>query len=166
MTLQSNTPTKKHRFNASRLHLPGQAAFFIFESNKTYAVATQLLTRVVDSITELNADDAGCIAVSGSHGGLSSARYALAARPLLSVFNDAGGGLDNAGVAALDFLQSHGLAACTIAHSSARIGESQSTLATGTITGLNAQAVALGIQAGWRCQQAVDLLLTPYKGKI
>ena len=35
--------------------------------------------RVVDSITELRATDAGCVAVSGSHGGLSSARYALAA---------------------------------------------------------------------------------------
>ena len=50
--------------------------------------------RIVDSITELRPTDAGCLAVSGSHGGMSSARYALAARPLLSVFNDAGVGLD------------------------------------------------------------------------
>ncbi len=114
-------------------------------------MATQFLTRVVDSITELTADDAGCIAVSGSHGGLSSARYALAARPLLSVFNDAGGGLENAGVAALYFLQNHQLAACTVAHNSARIGDAHSTLATGIVSGLNAQAVALGIQASWAC---------------
>ena len=40
--------------------------------------------RIVDSITELRPIDAGCLAVSGSHGGMSSARYALAARPLLS----------------------------------------------------------------------------------
>jgi hypothetical protein len=46
--------------------------------------------RLVDSITETTPADAGCLAVSGSHGGISSARYALAARPLLSVFNDAG----------------------------------------------------------------------------
>ena len=64
-----------------------------------------LTVRIVDSITELKAHDSGCIAVSGSHGGLSSARYALAAKPLLSVFNDAGGGLDNAGLAALVYLQ-------------------------------------------------------------
>ncbi|RZL45017.1 MAG: hypothetical protein EOP74_02275, partial [Variovorax sp.] len=87
--------------------------------------------RVVDSITELKPADAGCIAVSGSHGGISSARYALAARPLLSVFNDAGVGRDGAGIAALDFLQTHGLAACTVAHSGARIGEAQSTLENG-----------------------------------
>ena len=81
--------------------------------------------KLVDSITELGAHDESCVAVSGSHGGISSARYALAARPLLSVFNDAGGGLDNAGLAALDLLQANNLAACTVAHHSARIGESR-----------------------------------------
>lgn len=115
--------------------------------------------RVVDSITQLSAVDEGCIAVSGSHGGLSSARYALAARPLLTVFNDAGGGLGNAGMAALDFLQAHGLAACTVAHHSARIGEASSTLASGLVSGMNAQAAMRGVQAGWTCQQVVNFLL-------
>lgn len=112
--------------------------------------------KLVDSITELGAHDKGCIAVSGSHGGISSARYALAARPLLSVFNDAGGGLNNAGSAALDFLQANNLAACTVAHHSARIGEAASTLACGLINHTNACARALGVQEGWTCQQAVD----------
>ena len=107
--------------------------------------------RVVDSITQLSPADAGCLAVSGSHGGISSAQYALAARPLLSVFNDAGVGLDRAGLAALPFLQSHDLAACTVAHTSARIGDAASTLDDGVINHLNAQAAALGVQAGQRC---------------
>ena len=115
--------------------------------------------KLVDSITQLGSRDEGCIAVSGSHGGISSARYALAARPLVSVFNDAGGGLYNAGLAALDFLQSNNLAACTVAHHSARIGEANSTLAGGLINHTNACASALGIQAGWTCQQAVDSLI-------
>ena len=115
--------------------------------------------RIVDSITELGAHDGGCIAVSGSHGGISSARYALATRPLLSVFNDAGVGLNNAGLAALDFLQSHGLAACTVAHHSACIGQAQSTLASGIVSAANAHASALGVQVGWTCRQAVDFLL-------
>ena len=114
---------------------------------------------IVDSITQLTADDAGCIAVSGSHGGISSARYALEARPLFSVFNDAGAGLNNAGLAALDFLQAHGLAACTVAHHSARIGEAQSTLASGVVNAVNAAASELGIHVGWTCQQAIDFLL-------
>ena len=115
--------------------------------------------RIVDSITELGPQDAGCIGVSGSHGGLSSARYALAARPLLSIFNDAGFGLNNAGVAALGFLQSHGLAACTVAHHSACIGEAKSTLASGVVSAANPAAAALGVELGWTCQQTVDFVL-------
>lgn len=114
--------------------------------------------RVVDSITELGPQDAGCLAVSGSHGGISSARYALAARPLLSVFNDAGVGKDQAGLAALPFLQDHGLAACTVSHASARIGEAASTLADGVISHANPLALELGVRAGERCLQLVRTL--------
>ncbi|MCX7141581.1 MAG: hypothetical protein NT123_10945 [Proteobacteria bacterium] len=114
--------------------------------------------RIVDSITELGPADEGCIAVSGSHGGMSSARYALAARPRLSVFNDAGVGKDAAGLAALAFLQSHGLAACTVAHASARIGEAQSTFAEGVVSHANALAAALGVQAGENCKAMVERL--------
>ena len=114
--------------------------------------------KLVDSITELSAHDEGCIAVSGSHGGISSAKYAVAARPVLSVFNDAGGGLDKAGLKALEVLQANNLAACTVAHHSARIGEAHSTLTGGLINHVNVAGQALGIQTGWTCQQAVDKL--------
>jgi hypothetical protein len=120
-----------------------------------------LNVRVVDSITELGPRDAGCLAVSGSHGGISSARYALAARPRLSIFNDAGVGKDEAGLAALPFLQSHGLAACTVAHDSARIGEAQSTLDEGIVSHVNALAQALGVVVGQRCELVIDTLMAP-----
>jgi hypothetical protein len=130
-------------------------------SSDTTSPGWQHPLRIVDSITELGAADAGCIAVSGSHGGLSSGRYALAARPQLSVFNDAGGGRDNAGLAALALLQAHGLAACTVAHTSARIGEAHSTLADGIINHMNAAAAALGLREGQPCQAAVQPLIQP-----
>jgi hypothetical protein len=104
--------------------------------------------RVVDSITELGPSDAACIAVSGSHGGLSSARYALAAQPLLTVFNDAGVGKDAAGIAGLEVLQAHGLAACAVSHTSACIGQAISTLECGVVSHANAAARALGITPG------------------
>ena len=116
--------------------------------------------RIVDSITELGTSDEGCLAVSGSHGGLSSARYALAARPLLSIFNDAGVGKDSAGLAALDFLQSRSLAACTVSHDSARIGEAQSTMGSGIVSHLNGLAFTLGVRVGQPCQQVVEHLQT------
>ena len=115
-----------------------------------------VVLRVVDSITELGPADAGCLAVSGSHGGISSARYALAARPWLSVFNDAGVGKDAAGMAALPFLQTQGLAACTVSHDSARIGEAASTLADGVISHANPLAVSVGVRPGQRCRDLVE----------
>jgi hypothetical protein len=111
--------------------------------------------RVVDSITELGPADAGCLAVSGSHGGASSARYAIAARPLLSVFNDAGVGLDRAGLVALAQLQAHGLAACTVSHMTARIGEAHSTLETGVLSYANPLALAAGLASGMACRDAL-----------
>jgi hypothetical protein len=58
--------------------------------------------RWIDSITQLVASDAGCLVASGSHsGGISSARFTLAVRPLLSVFNDTNVCDANAGIAGL-----------------------------------------------------------------
>jgi hypothetical protein len=111
--------------------------------------------RLIDSITELTAKDAGCIAVSGSHGGISSARFAAAARPLLSVFNDAGIGKDQAGIAGLAWLQMQGMAACSVAHSSACIGVAQSTLDLGIVNHANDLALSLGVRLGQTSKAAV-----------
>lgn len=114
--------------------------------------------KLVNSITELGPHDVGCIAVSGSHGGISSARYALVARPLLSIFNDAGVGKDRAGLAALDFLQSHSLASCTVSHNTACIGQASSTLQSGVVSNCNLLARELGVDVGRTCQSIVDRL--------
>lgn len=112
--------------------------------------------RVVDSITELSPADAGSFAVSGSHGGASSARYAMAARPLLSVFNDAGVGKDAAGIAGLDLLQAQGLGACTVSNTSACIGQAASTLQDGVISHANAMALSLGAIPGTALKSLLD----------
>jgi hypothetical protein len=118
-----------------------------------------LKLQIVDSITQLGASDAGCLAISGSHGGISSAQYALAARPKLSIFNDAGVGKDEAGLAALPFLELHGLAACTVGHDSARIGDAKSTLNHGLISHVNPLAQKLGAQVGQTCQCLIEHLM-------
>ena len=101
-----------------------------------------------DSITEAVGGGAGRIVVSGSHGGASSGRYALQASPRLAVFNDAGVGKDGAGIAALAMLQAAGIVACTVAHTSARIGEARSTLDDGIVSHVNAAAAVLGVSCG------------------
>jgi hypothetical protein len=103
---------------------------------------------LLDSITEALAFPPGAVVVSGSHGGASAGRYALQAGVALAVFNDAGGGLDDAGIAALPMLQAAGVPACAVAHGSARIGEAASTWRTGVIAHANAAAQALGAVPG------------------
>ena len=117
-----------------------------------------LAALLFDSITEAVGVGAGRIVVSGSHGGVSSGRYALQAAPRLAVFNDAGVGKDGAGIAALAMLQAAGIAACTVAHSSARIGEARSTLDDGVISFVNPAAKAKGLHAGARLREALAAL--------
>jgi len=113
---------------------------------------------LVDSITEAIGPGAGRCVVSGSHGGISAGRFALQARVRLAVFNDAGVGRDRAGVAGLDLLQAHGIAGCTVAHDSARIGESLSTYEDGVISHANAAAAAMGAVPGMPLREWLDAL--------
>lgn len=97
--------------------------------------------------------------VCGSHGGVSSGRYALQAAPDAVIFNDAGVGKENAGIAALAMLQDAGIAAGAVAHTSARIGDANSTLEGGVITHLNAEALGQGGRVGMTCRDWVNRLL-------
>jgi hypothetical protein len=113
---------------------------------------------LVDSITQLEPGDAGVIAVSGSHGGLSSAQYALAVPLRLVVFNDAGVGKDAAGIAALALLQDAGRAAVAVAHDTARIGDARDHWDAGVISHVNPAAGALGLAPGQRLREALMVL--------
>lgn len=108
---------------------------------------------LLDSIAAAGPNEAGAVVVSGSHGGASAARYAIAARPWLTTFNDAGVGRDQAGIAGLAMMQAEGLAALTVAHTSARIGEARSTLEDGVVSHANAAAAALGVRPGQRLRE-------------
>ena len=115
---------------------------------------------LLDSVTEGGPEQTGAVVVTGSHGGLSAARYAAAYRPALVVFNDAGVGKDEAGVAGLALLERAGVAAVAVGAASARIGEAADTWTSGVISRVNAPAAALGFRAGERLQRAVERYLT------
>jgi len=80
---------------------------------------------LVDSITQVEAADQGKIVVSASHGGISSARFALEVPLALVFFNDWGIGKDEAGIAALAMLVDSGVPSACISQNSARIGDAQ-----------------------------------------
>ena len=103
---------------------------------------------LVDSITEVETADQGKIVVSASHGGISSARFALEVPLALVFFNDAGIGKDEAGIAALAMLEDSGVPAASISHNSARIGDAQDMWDHGRISRVNQLAETAGIVVG------------------
>ncbi len=117
------------------------------EKTKVATYGTKAVV-LMDSISYVGASEAGQIVVSGSHGGLSSGRYAVE-YPLAACFlNDAGVGKDDAGIAALAMLDDLGLACATYASQSARIGDSADAWSCGVISHVNRTAGALGFAAG------------------
>ncbi|MCA3220381.1 MAG: hypothetical protein ING59_17910 [Burkholderiales bacterium] len=114
---------------------------------------------IMDSITKVAPEDVGAIVVSASHGGASSGEFALEV-PLKAVFfNDAGGGKDGAGIAALAMLQARGVAGGTVAHTSARIGDAQDMWECGVISHLNDSARQLGLAVGESLRGALQRLV-------
>jgi hypothetical protein len=114
----------------------------------------------IDSASLVKEEDAGQIVVTGSHGGLIGGRRSKAfnVKPLLAVFNDAGGGIDRAGIGRLDPLDEMGIAAATAAHTSARIGDSRSTYQEGIISHANQRAKELGASRGASVKRFVQEL--------
>lgn len=103
---------------------------------------------IMDSITKVTPDDHGAIVLSASHGGASSGEFALEVPLKLVLFNDAGVGKNNAGVAALDMLAKRGIAGATISHESGMIGNAEDMWDHGIISHVNHQAAAMGLAAG------------------
>jgi hypothetical protein len=114
---------------------------------------------VIDSITQLDDGDRGAIVVCGSHGGTSSAEFALRQPLQLVCFNDAGVGKDGAGIAALAILQAGGVAAAAVSHDSARIGDALDAWQHGVIAHVNDAARALGVRVGQSVRQATQGVL-------
>ena len=110
----------------------------------------------MDSISYVDAADAGHIVVSASHGGASSAEYAGRQELAAVFFNDAGVGKDGAGIAALAMLK---VPAGTVSYLSARIGDAEDTWQHGVISHLNEPAHRSGLKVGERLQDAVGRLL-------
>lgn len=111
---------------------------------------------LMDSISYVDAGDAGNVVVSASHGGAPSAVYANAQKLAGVFFNDAGVGKDGAGIAALGMLD---VPAATVSHLSARIGDAEDMWRHGVLSHVNAAAVAQGLKPGERLQDAVARLL-------
>jgi hypothetical protein len=104
----------------------------------------------LDSASAVAPEHVGAIVVTGSHGGLLGGRpeTALKYDALAALYNDAGIGIDEAGISRLPALDQRAIAAGTVAAASARIGDARSTYEDGIISRVNARAAALGAVPG------------------
>src|SRR4029077_14992782 len=100
------------------------------------------------------------IVITGSQGGLLGGRpeTALKYDVRAAFYNDAGIGIDEAGVSRLPALDQCGIAAATVSAASARIGDARSTYEDGILSRVNARAVALGLAPDMSARGAVALL--------
>jgi uncharacterized protein YunC (DUF1805 family) len=112
---------------------------------------------VASTITKLP-DTRGAILVTGSHGGTYCGYLAVKAGLRAAIFHDAGIGLDEAGIASLAMLEGFGIAAASVSHLSARVGDTDDMMRRGRLSRLNGPASALGIHVGMECAAAADLL--------
>ena len=112
----------------------------------------------VDSASLVRPEDQGAIVVTGSHGGLLGGKPEAALRvdALAALFNDAGVGVDQAGIGRLAALATRGIAAATVAADSARIGDARSTFADGRISHVNPVAARYGAVVGMPAREFVD----------
>lgn len=122
----------------------------IVETRRVLTLADGTRVAIVDSASLIGSGDDGSVAVTGSHGALVGGVPASAIRANVraAVFNDAGGGIDDAGFSRLPVLDARAIPAATVSAWSARIGSGVSTLEDGIVSRVNETAAGLGCEAG------------------
>lgn len=112
----------------------------------------------VPSVTKIEPHHAGAVIVAGSHGGVYAGYLAAKAKVRAIALNDAGVGFEQAGIGSLAYLDAIGLAAVTVSHESARIGDGRDMLARGMVSHVNRAARDLGARAGLRMRDCAAIL--------
>jgi hypothetical protein len=114
----------------------------------------------LDSASAVGPEHVGTIVVTGSHGGLLGGRpeTALKYDALAALYNDAGIGIDEAGVTRLPALDARGIFAATVTAASARIGDARSTYEDGILSRVNALAAGLGIAPGTSAREFIETI--------
>ncbi len=113
---------------------------------------------ILDSATQFEPRHSGRIVITGSHGGLYPGYLAAKAGVLGVSFNDAGIGIEAAGIASLLYLDRLGIPALTVSHLSARIADGADIAQRGIVSCVSKTAAALGCAVGQRIMAAAELM--------
>jgi hypothetical protein len=130
------------------------------EARHELPVTGKRMIVLMDSVSLVTDADAGRVVVSGSHGGMlgTDKLSALTVDGFAGFFHDAGGGKDGAGLTRLPALDERGIAAGTVAASSARIGDGRSIYQDGVLSHVNETARRLGGEVGMPAKILIDSL--------
>jgi uncharacterized protein YunC (DUF1805 family) len=132
---------------------PALEAAFLLISDKPQVWA-------LDSASLVAPEHREAIVVTGSHGGLLGGKpeTALKYDVRAAFYNDAGIGIDEAGVSRLPALDARFIAAACVSAASARIGDARSTYEDGVLSRVNESAASLGLAPGMTAREAVAIL--------
>jgi len=112
---------------------------------------------LIDSASLVQADDRDAIVITGSHGGLLGGNPAAATKyPVFAaLYNDAGIGIDCAGMGRLRALDAQGIIGATVDAYSARIGDARSSYEQGVLSAINKQATRIDLHTGMTVRDCV-----------
>lgn len=96
---------------------------------------------------------------TAGHTGRSAVPYLLEVSPHGFICSDGGRGKSDAGIAALELVEPHGLAGATVDAGTARMGDGLSTYYDGIISACNEGATRRGVRPGQPARAAAELLL-------
>jgi len=108
------------------------------------------------SISEANKND---IFVDASHVGENVGRYAVQGGVKGMIGNDAGKGMEDAGVAGFKVLDEKGIPGAAVSANSAEIGVGITTWDSGVISTVNKAAQKIGVKPGMTAKQAAEIML-------
>jgi hypothetical protein len=142
---------------------PSRTTETMDEARREIAEAGRPGLRVIalDSNGLVVPEDAGQIVVTGSHGGLLGGRPETAVKAAVraALYNDAGIGVDEAGISRLPALEARGIAGACVSCFSARIGDAMSTWQDGFVSALNPLAASRGGRIGQSARDFVAAML-------
>lgn len=138
------------------------------ESRTVIGAKGQVPVVVIDSLALLLPEDAGSIAVAGSHAALLPLddRLLLNGDALGALFCDAGFGKQGIGVRRLEKLDAAGKPGATVSVTSARIGNGMSVLKDGILSFVNATAAGFGARVGMTAGEYVSVLQAMFSPKL
>lgn len=114
---------------------------------------------IADSATSISEGNKSDIFICASHCGVNVGQYAAQANVKGLIGNDAGKGLEDAGVAGLKVIDEKGIPGAAVSAMTAEIGVGPTTYETGVISTVNKAAQKIGVKPGMSAKEAAEVML-------